>query len=75
MPLVNTVTATTKVGPGLTMTSQVFNNVDRVDLQISRGTVEVHQTDPDRITGMSYAGLATMTVTIAAGGTTIVMST
>lgn len=73
------VTFTGQLGAGVTVTSKVFTNIIRLDLDIARGVAGIYQqmsaTEPPAVTWVSISASATLTDTIASGNHTIVIST
>ena len=70
------VTYTGTVGPGITATAVVFNNVSRLNLDFSAktGTIYYNNGDGPAIAGVTLNGVTTLTDTIASGNHTIVIS-
>jgi hypothetical protein len=67
------VTVTSVAGPGLAVTSQVFNNVTDVDFQLGNGTIALTLSD-GRVFSVSYSPVATVTYTISGSVATIAIS-
>lgn len=67
------VTFTGSLGAGVAVTSKVFSEVTRVDLDIARGVMFIYHSGG--ITDVELSNVATLTDTIASGNHTIVAST
>lgn len=75
----NNLTITGKVGPGTTVTSLIFTNVDEINFHLTDKVLEVkYFTDGSNNLEIQHFDLAveaTVTYTISAGVATIVIST
>jgi hypothetical protein len=76
MPITGTATVTAKVGPGLTATAMVLNDVHGIDFNFAAGTVAIRYGDPEKTQYFEYTDVATVTFTISAGvSTSVTIST
>lgn len=70
-----TVTITGKLGPGLEVTSLVFNDVTAVNFQIKNNTIDIEQEyKAQKHTIFDYDETATVTYVIAGDAATITIS-
>jgi len=69
------VTITGTTGPGLAVTALVFNDVVDLDVDFSRNVIKITRSSAGGITYYDYSANATLTWTITAGATVIVIST
>jgi len=68
----DTLTATGVTGPGVALTTTVFNYVTDLDFQIARGVLKV--THQKGITDVELSTITTITYTIATGVATVTIS-
>ena len=72
-------TITGQIGPGQTITSQLFPNTSSIKFDITANVIEVRWTPAGKATGqiayIEYSNIATVTYTISAGVATITVST
>lgn len=66
------ITVTLPIGPGESAVAQVLTNVTDVDFQLDRKVLQV--TAGGKITAYDFSTAATVTYTISAGNSTIVVS-
>lgn len=72
-PAVVTITSTT--GPGQSVSSLKFTDVVDLELDFEHNIVKIRRSGSGSTQIYDYSAIATMTVTISAGVTTIVIST
>ncbi len=72
----NNVTITGKVGPGITITAQLFNNVTNLEFDYVAGTIWISYNDNETIKRVSVqlTGTTTVTYTISSGIATVTIS-
>lgn len=70
-----TVTITGTTGPGVTVTALKFTDVIDIDIDFSRNVIKITRAGAGGITYYDYSANATLTWTITAGNTVIVIST
>lgn len=70
----STATVTSKIGPGVTVTAQVLQNVVRVNYDLVGDTVEITQSDPVKVTQYDLAATTTVTMTVSGGNWTVTIS-
>jgi hypothetical protein len=70
----STATVTSKIGPAITVTAAVLQNVVNVEYDIAARVIRVKQSDPNKITEYDYAATTTVTMTVSAGNWTITIS-
>ncbi len=70
-----TVTITETTGPGLSVTALKLTDVVDIDIDFSRNVVKITQSGSGGIQYYDYSALATLTWTISAGVSTLVLST
>ena len=72
-------TVTGHIGPGDSMTSQVFPNCANINFNIAAGTITIVWVPNGKatqiITHIEYSDIATVTYTISAGVATVTIST
>lgn len=68
-----TATVTSKIGPGVTATALVFNNIRALNFDTQRGVVSVTQED-GRVVDFDANATATVTATAASGVFTFVIN-
>lgn len=66
-------TVTGNIGPGLTATGRVINNVRNINFRFADGSVDIYSDDlPGGMSTFQYSAMATVTITPAAK--TVVLS-
>ncbi len=68
------VTITSTTGPGIAVTAQVFNDVVDIDVDFNRNVIKLTLAGAGGIKYFDYSAMATLTWTITAGATVIVIS-
>jgi hypothetical protein len=69
-----TVTVTSTTGPGLTVTSQQFTDVNSVEINFLRNVLKITRSGANPIQYYDYSAMATGTLTISSGLSTLVFS-
>lgn len=72
------ITVTGQTGPGLTVTSLVFNNIRELNFQIARSVLEIVYDDPvgnTKTTHFDLYTIVTVTYTISTHVATVTVST
>lgn len=69
-----TVTITSTTGPGVTATATVFSNVTDIEVDFLKNTIKITHASGLTISYYDYSAMATLTWTITAGLTAIVIS-
>ena len=72
-PVKTVVTSTT--GPGQTVTSQTFTDVNDFEVDFNRNVIKITRDGAGGIIYYDYSAIATLTWTITAGTATITIST
>lgn len=73
----NNITVTSTTGPGLSLTSQLFNNVTNLNFDYLAGVLTITWNDPlqgSKKTAVSLSSITTVTYTISSGIATVVAS-
>ena len=71
------VTITAPIGPGKLVTNQIFQNVQRFELDLAHSVVNIEVNSKEKqqpLSTFDIKGTTTLTVTIASGDATIVVS-
>ena len=69
------VTITGTTGPGKSVTAMVFTDVVDIDVDFNRNVIKITRSGANGIIYFDYSANATLTWTITAGATAIVIST
>lgn len=69
-----TVTITSTIGPGVSVTSKVFTDVVDIDVDFRANTIRITRSGANGIIYFDYSAMATFTWTITAGVTALVIS-
>ena len=72
--MTGTATVTAKTGPGVSVTSKVFNDVTGFDVQLERDVIFITHGSPSIIEQFSLTGVTTFTVSISGTVYTITIS-
>lgn len=68
------VTITSTTGPGQAATAQVFTDVTDLEIDFAKNTIKITRLGSDSSVYYDYSAMATLTWTITAGATVIVIS-
>lgn len=75
----NNITITGQLGPGVTTTSKVFDDVAQLNFRSDDEVLDIHYRDSGnttiKIASYQLSNIATVTYTIASGSATVVAST
>lgn len=69
------VTITSTTGPGVSAVATIYNNVVDLEVDFNKNTIKITHDGGLTISYYDYSAIATLTWTITAGSTVIVIST